>query len=79
MDVLTLSLFDLLEVLVSVVATGLFTLGGLVAEHAGFLNVLGGQATLGAWEIWMGGVALFAGVYLLGYQHLLPRLSTDAA
>lgn len=55
---------SLLEVIVS----GALTIAGLVVEQAAVANVLSGNAALGLWEVWMGGVALFVGVYLLGYR-----------
>ena len=58
---------SLLEVLVS----GGLTIAGLVVEQAAVANVLSGNAAVGLWEVWMGGVALFVGVYLLGYRRLV--------
>ena len=50
------------------------TAAGWLAERAGLSNVLAGDLTLGLWELWMGTIALFIGVYLLGYRNVWRRL-----
>lgn len=72
---LTSQLLAILDTLVSIAASGALTTAGLLAERAGLQNVLAGQAAIGLWEVWMGGVALFVGVYLVGYRRVLPRLT----
>lgn len=62
-----------LDALVSLLATGVFTTVGTLTEHAGLQNVLAGHAAIGVWEVWMGAVALFAGLYLLGYRRVYRR------
>lgn len=64
---------ELLEVVSSAIGTGVFTLGGFLAEQEGLQNVLTGQTTLGAWEAGMGILLLFIGLYMLGYQEFWPR------
>ncbi|MFB6081290.1 MAG: hypothetical protein ABEJ67_00580 [Halanaeroarchaeum sp.] len=78
MDVSTLTAVDLLELVVSLLGAVGFTIGGLLAETDGVANLLAGQTALGGWEVWMGAVALFAGLYLLGYRHVVRRLVADA-
>lgn len=65
---------ELLEILVSAVGAVFFTMGGVFIEYSGFSNVAAGAMTVGAWEIGMGGLLLFVGVYLLGYQRFWVRL-----
>ncbi|MFB6069559.1 MAG: hypothetical protein ABEJ76_00940 [Halanaeroarchaeum sp.] len=65
---------ELLELLVSLVGFVAFTVGGALADVAGLQDVLAGQPALGVWELWMGTVALFAGLYLVGYRALVPRV-----
>jgi hypothetical protein len=67
------ALVEALEVLLSLSATGGFTLLGTLAEQAGIQNVLAGHAAIGLWEVWMGAVALFAGLYLFGYRRVYRR------
>lgn len=64
---------EALDALVTLVATSVFTVVGALAENAGLQNVLSGHAAIGVWEVWMGGVALFVGLYLLGYNRLYRR------
>ncbi|MFW5918754.1 MAG: hypothetical protein ACOCSF_00980 [Halanaeroarchaeum sp.] len=64
---------EYLDAFVSLVATGAFTVAGALAESAGLQNVLAGQPAVGLWEVWMGAVALFVGIYLLGYNRLYRR------
>lgn len=64
---------EALDALLTLVATSAFTVGGALAESAGLQNVLTGHAAIGIWEVWMGGVALFVGLYLLGYNRLYRR------
>lgn len=58
----------------SALAAGLLTLGGALVEQAGTHEVLVGHSTLGAWEVGMGALLLYAGIYLLGYQQAWRRL-----
>jgi len=68
------SVGELLALVVSAVGTVAFTVAGTVAEYAALQNLLTGQPVLGAWEAGMGAIALIAGVWILGYQKLGPRL-----
>lgn len=65
---------EILELLISALGAVLFTIGGVVMEQAGLSNVAEGAMAVGAWEIAMGGLFLFVGVYLLGYQRFWQRL-----
>lgn len=58
----------------SALGSTVFTLVGIVAEYAGIQSLAAGHSTVGAWEVWLGAVALFVGVYLLGYREFRQRL-----
>jgi hypothetical protein len=58
---------------IETVLFGTLTTLGLLSEQAGLSSLSGGE-TLGLWYVYMGGVALYAGVYALGYRRLLPRV-----
>jgi hypothetical protein len=73
------SLVELLGLLLSAVAAGILTAVGALAENAGMADLLAGQSVLGLWELFMGAIALYAGVYLLGYQRVLVPLSAKLA
>jgi len=68
------SIGELLGLVVPAVGTLGFTIAGTVAEQAALQNLLSGHVVLGAWEAGMGAIALIAGVWILGYQKLRPRL-----
>ncbi len=61
-------------VLLSVGATAL-ALVGMLSEQAGVTSLATGNLALGLWYLYMGGLALFVGLYLLGYQQVAPRVS----
>lgn len=67
-------ILDTLAVLGSAAATVVFTAGGILVEKAGIENLAIGSATIGAWEVYMGTLLLFVGLYLWGYRQLFHRL-----
>ncbi|UWG46823.1 putative membrane protein [Halanaeroarchaeum sp. HSR-CO] len=67
-------LLAIFDAFVSLLASGALTVAGLLAEWAGVQNLVAGQAAIGLWEVWMGGVALFVGLYLVGYGRVVPRI-----
>ena len=77
--ILSTSVVDLIEVLVTVIGTGAFSASRPPMVNAGLQNVLTGHSALGAWEVWMGGVALFAGLYLLGYRQIYQRYQSTGS
>jgi hypothetical protein len=52
---------------------GILTTLGLLSEQAGIASLNGGEL-LGLWYLYMGGLALYAGLYVLGYGRLVPRI-----
>ena len=65
---------EVLSVVLLSIGSGVLTAAGLLGERAALANLLSGHLALGAWCLLMGGTAIFAGVYLLGYLQLWPRL-----
>ena len=60
---------------VEVVATGLAVAFGLFAEGASLTNLAAGNTSLGFWFAYMWTLALFVGIYLLGYRKLVGRVA----
>ncbi len=73
-DIIYEPIGEMLAIAVYGLVVGVLTVVGLFAELAGVSNLLAGQMALGAWEVWMGSLGLYAGVYLVGYHELRPRL-----
>ncbi len=63
---------DLLFLVLSAAGAVAFTVVGLLVDRAGLENLLAGAVAQGAWELWMGTLALFVGLYLLGYRTAWP-------
>ena len=68
-------LVDVLVTLASVVGAVGLTAVGVFVDRAGLSNLLAGAMAQGAWELWMGSLAIFVGLYLLGYRTALPALT----
>lgn len=68
------SVIEALALVGSAVGTLLLAIIGFLTEQAGLQNVLSGHITVGAWELWMGTLAIVAGVYLVGYRQFWRRL-----
>jgi hypothetical protein len=66
---------EALVLFVEVVLTGLMLTIGLFAEQASLANFAAGEIPVGFWLACVGTLALFAGVYLLGYRRLVPRVA----
>lgn len=47
---------------------------GLLAERAGVAHLQTGVGPVTVWFFVVGSVALYAGIYMIGYRTLLPRL-----
>jgi len=73
------SLVELLGLALSAVAAGVLTVVGALIENAGVADLLAGQSLFGLWELWMGALALYAGVYLLGYERVLAPVGRSIA
>ncbi|MBX0295274.1 hypothetical protein [Haloarcula nitratireducens] len=73
------SLVELLGLVASALVAGLLTVVGALTESAGLTDLLAGHPTMGLWEIWMGAILLYAGIYMLGYRRVLAPMLTRAA
>lgn len=73
------SFAELLAMVGAVIGSILFTGIGLLTQRAGIHNLLTGHSAIGLWEAYMGGLALFVGLYLLGYRTLWLQLGSAAA
>ena len=65
---------DLLLLILSALGAVVFTVVGVLVEQAGLNHLLSGSLGLGAWELFMGALALFVGIYLLGYRTAWPSI-----
>jgi len=72
------SLPELLDLLGSTVLAAVLTAVGTVAERAAVADLVAGQSTFGAWELFMGAILLYAGVYMLGYRRVWRTLASGA-
>lgn len=73
-DVAFETLAELLTVAVELLAAVVLTIVGLAAEAAGVTRLGAGLDALTLWYVFVGGLALYVGVYMLGYRTLLPQL-----
>ena len=65
---------ELLAVLAYSFATSILTLLGVLAERTSLQQYAAGQDASAVWLAFMGAVALYAGLYMLGYRGLLTNL-----
>jgi hypothetical protein len=61
-------------VLAEIVGTGLAIALGVAGEEASLSAFAAGETILGLWFAYIGTLALFVGVYLLGYRALFERV-----
>lgn len=67
-------LLDLALLAGYVLATAVLTSLGLAAEWSGISGLAAGQVAVGLWYVYMGSVALYLGLYGLGYRKLWHRV-----
>jgi FtsH-binding integral membrane protein len=67
-------LVDALVTAAAVAGSVGFTVVGVLVDRAGLEALLGGAVAQGVWELWMGTLAVFVGLYLLGYRTAWPAL-----
>lgn len=70
---------DLVALVVLSASAVLFAVLGMLSEQAGLASLATGQLAVGLWFVYMGALALFVGLYLLGYQEVAPRLRSLVA
>lgn len=78
-ELLAEAIADLVALVVLSASAIVFTVAGLLGEQAGLASLATGQLAVGLWFVYMGGLALFVGFYLLGYQQVAPRLRSLVA
>ena len=61
-------------VLAEIVGTGLAIALGVAGEEASLSAFAAGETIFGLWFAYIGTLALFVGVYLLGYRALFERV-----
>jgi len=61
---------SLLELLGSALVAVLLTAAGIFLENAGIADVLAGPSVFSLWELGMGLLLLYTGVYMLGYRRV---------
>ncbi|WP_049924432.1 hypothetical protein [Halopiger djelfimassiliensis] len=64
-----------LQLVAYTVVAGILTAGGVAAEYASAQHLGGGESMVGLWLAAIGCVMLYAGVYGLGYQKVLPQVN----
>lgn len=65
---------ELLSLSLELGAMVLLSIVGILAERAGIASLESGVDPVTVWLFFVGAVALYAGVYKLGYQRLVPRV-----
>ena len=64
------SLGELVSLLLRALAAGVLTVVGALTENAGIGDLLAGPSVFGLWEVGMGALLLYVGVYMLGYRQV---------
>lgn len=72
------SLGELLGLLPAAVAAGLLTVVGALTENAGIADLFAGQPVFGLWEVGIGALLLYVGIYMLGYRTVWLGLRGDS-
>lgn len=57
------------------VLAGVFGYTGFVLEEVGLTSLLSGDMVLGLWYLYMGSLALYVAIYLIGFPELPHRVS----
>lgn len=57
------------------VVAGILAFAGFVWENIGITSLLTGEIVLGLWYVYMGSLALYVGIYLIGYREIPSRLA----
>lgn len=71
---LTESGLELAAVAFYALASGALTYAGLLSESVGLQQFTAGETAVGLWFLYVGAVALYAGLYVVGYGTAWPRL-----
>lgn len=69
------ALVEVISFVVYTIAAGALTLGGVFAEYTSMQYFGTGEQAVAFWLAAIGAVLLYAGLYGVGYQKLLARVS----
>ena len=64
------SLGELVSLLLRALAAALLTVVGALTENAGIADLLAEPSVFGLWEVGMGALLLYVGIYMLGYREV---------
>lgn len=67
-------ILELIGAGVEAVLFAVLTIAGVISEQIGVASVSSGDL-VGLWYVYVGIITLYAGLYLVGYKRLLPRVS----
>lgn len=73
-NLLSETLAEILSVVIYGGIAGAITLFGLVFEQTSVQNFLAGEVVLALWFGYVGTLALYAGIYAVGYRKFLPTI-----
>jgi hypothetical protein len=73
------SLTELLSLLLTAAAAGILTVAGALTENAGVADLLADPSVFALWEVGMGALLLYVGVYMLGYRQVWVGLRSQFA
>lgn len=73
------SVSELLSLLLTAVAATVLTAIGALTENAGISDLLAGPSVFGLWEVGMGALLLYVGIYMLGYRQVWLGLRQQLA
>lgn len=73
------TLSGVLETVVLTAISATVSAIGLLLESQAITALIQGELVLGAWFLFMGALALYGGIYLVGYRKVLTRLRTTTS
>jgi len=73
------SLGELVSLLLRALAAALLTVVGALTENAGIADLLAEPSVFGLWEVGMGALLLYVGIYMLGYRQVWLGLRRQMA
>ncbi|MFC6756351.1 MULTISPECIES: hypothetical protein [Haloarcula] len=73
------SLTELLSLLLTAAAAGVLTVVGALTENAGIADLLAEPSVFALWELGMGLLLLYTGIYMLGYREVWLEIQARLA
>lgn len=65
---------ELISFVVYGILAAVFGYAGFVWEEVGISSLLSGDMVMGLWYVYMGSLALYVGIYLIGYREIPARI-----